>query len=68
MGGVTAIMGVLVFMIITAKLASYFVHYKVEETRDKRTEKLLLRLEELQTKEARGRRPMGEAKRKKRRK
>lgn len=48
-GGITAIMGVLVFMIITAKLASYFVHYKVQETHDKRTEALLRRLEAIET-------------------
>ena len=48
-GGITAVVGVLVFMIITAKLASYFVHYKVQETHDKRTEALLRRLEAIET-------------------
>ena len=48
-GGISAVVGVLVFMVITAKLASYFVHYKVQETHDKRTEALLRRLEAIET-------------------
>jgi len=47
-GGITAVAGVLVFMIITAKIASYFVHYKVQETHRRTTEELLTRLEKLE--------------------
>ncbi len=47
-GAITAILGIFVFMVITAKIASYFVHYKVQETHERSTNILLERLEKLE--------------------
>lgn len=47
-GAITAFLGVVVFMVITAKVVSYFVHYKVQSENEARIEILLRRLEKIE--------------------